>query len=141
MNKSRTSVNGFFETLGIWFAKFPPLPKAVRLFIIKIMPFIAIAFGLMGILSSLDDFGGTRLYGYGQDFFITFFSLAASLLLLFAIPGLKERKIRGWKLLFWSEVINLLLEIVAVYQSSILLALIGAIICFYLLFQIRPYYK
>jgi hypothetical protein len=141
MNKSKTSVNGFIYTLGLWFAKFPPLPKNIRLFIVKIIPVLALAFGIIGILSSIDDFGGTRLLGYGSDFLITLLSLATSVLVLSAFPGLKARKIHGWNLLFWSEVVNLVLQVVAIYQSSILLALMGAIICFYLLFQIKPFYK
>jgi hypothetical protein len=55
-----------------------------------------------------------------------------------AFPKLKAHKAEGWQLLFWVELINLVSIIVF---GGIIPAIIGGLIGFYILFQIKSYYR
>jgi hypothetical protein len=128
---SSTSTNDVIDTVGQWFDKFPALPKNWREFLVRIIPYLALIFGLLGIISILS------WHGYGILAVLIY--LIASILLLASYPGVSKRKYKGWKLLFLSEVVNLIGGLVSLV--SILWVIIGALIGFYLLFQIRSYYK
>jgi hypothetical protein len=134
-----------------WFDKVPPLPKNWRDTLARIAPILSLIFGILGIIvaisglglltatSPLAFLGGAQsVSSYGTGILATLIYLVGSILLLAAYPGLKARKYKGWTLLFWSEVANLVGGLVSL---AILSAIIGALIGFYLIFQIRSYYK
>jgi hypothetical protein len=137
----------FIDTMGEWFEKFPAIPKNGRDTLAKIAPILALIFGILGILVAVSGLGIFTAfapfaymggYGYGTAYISAIIYLVASVLMLMAYPGLNARKYKGWKLLFWSEVVNL---IGGLLSMAILSAIVGALIGFYLLFQIRSYYK
>ncbi len=145
---STTKSNDFIDTMAEWFAKFPELPKTWPQTLVKITPMLAIIFGILGILVGISGLGVLTAFspiaylggvsGYGTGYVSALIYLLASVLLLMAYPGTKARKYSGWKLLFWSEVASLIGGLISM---SIISAIIGALIGFYLLFQIRSYYK
>jgi len=57
---------------------------------------------------------------------------------LMAFSPLKKRKVSGWNMLFYIEVLYVVSDLVNVRIAS---AVISAVIGFYLLFQIRAAYK
>jgi hypothetical protein len=67
----------------------------------------------------------------------TLIGLVASVLELIAFPGLLNRKMSGWTLLFWVEVLGILSAVIALSGFGVIMALIW----FYFLFQIKSYYK
>ncbi len=149
MSKTSTDV---IETMGQWFDKFPVLPKNWRETLVRITPILALIFGILGILVSINGLGvltitsplaamggAAGVGAYGTGFIALLLYLVASVLLLAAYPGTKAKKIKGWNLLFWSEGVNLIGGLIGV--TSIVSAIIGALIGFYLLFQIKSYYK
>jgi len=148
---TKKSSREFIDTMQEWFDKAPALPKNVRQALVNITPWIALIFGILGILGGIAGlglltvfapfamFGGASgITGYGTGFLAEIIWLVASILLLAAFPGTKARKLGGWTLLFWSEVLHLVGSLVA---FSFISGIIGAVIAFYLLFQIKPYYK
>jgi hypothetical protein len=148
MNKK--TMDDIIKTMEEWFAKFPALPKNARDTLANIAPIIALIFGILGIIVALGGIGTmittlplgvlagiSRTYGTG--ILDSLFYLASSALLLSAYTGLKAKKIAGWNLLFWSEVVGLIGGVVS--YSGIVSAIIGALIGFYILFQIKSYYK
>ena len=90
----------------------------------------------MTALSPFAILGG--VHGYFGSYIAVIFWLASSLLLFAAYSGTKARKISGWNMLFWSEIVYLVGSLVSL---SIIQGLISAIIGFYLLFQIKSFYK
>ncbi len=131
-----------------WFLKLPPLPKNAREWLVKATPWIALIFGILGVLTGLAAIGvltaftpliamGGGFANAGGSLFSLVISLAASVLLLLAFPGTKAKKIGGWNFLFWSEVASVLAGLAALSIGS----LIVSVIAFYLLFQIKAYYK
>ena len=65
------------------------------------------------------------------------FWFISSALMLAAFPGTRAMKMSGWTLLFYSEVAHLLSSVVIFSVSGV----IGALIVFYVLFQIKSHYK
>lgn len=148
---AQTSTKDIIQTLEDLFAKAPTLPTNAKEAIVKITPLIAIIFGILGVLISISGLGALTFLApfaaiagarnvstFGMGFIGTLFWLAASVCMIVSYSGLKARKISGWNLLFWSEVINLGGSLVT---FSFFSGIIGALIGFYLLFQIKSYYK
>src|SRR5260221_11010064 len=97
-----------------WFGKLPPISKNAREAIVNITPWIALIFGILGVLVSLGGFGVLSAlstiialnsgFGYAAQSLVgAALGLVASIVLLMAYPGAKARKQKGWNLLFWSE--------------------------------------
>lgn len=143
--------NGLIDTMEEFFKKAPAIPANGREGLVKVTPWIALIFGVLGILggvaglgiltvfSPLAVFGGARgVSTYGTGFISAIIGLVASVFLLAAYPGTKARKLNGWNMLFWSEVISLVSTFIA---GGIVSGIIWGLISFYLLFQIKSYYK
>ncbi len=148
---AKESTKSIVETMDEFFKKAPAIPANGREAIVKITPWIALIFGVLGVLgavgglglltvlSPLAVFGGVQgVSSYGAGFIAALIWLVASVFLLAAYPGTKAKKLSGWNMLFWSQVIHLVGSLVVL---SIVSGLIGALIGFYLLFQIKSYYK
>ena len=136
------------ETMEEWFMKLPPLPKGGRDAIVQITPWIALIFGILGVLAGLAGFGvlaalspfialGNGFSGAAGSLVGAALSLVASAMLLAAFPGTNKRRMQGWTLLFWSEGFSTVAAVVSFSLTGVLVSLIG----FYLLFQIKSYYK
>ncbi len=143
----KTAVN-WEEMMETWFLKLPALPKNARQTLVNITPWIALIFGILGVLAGLAGFGiltafspliamGSGFNGAAITLVSAVLSLIASILLLLAFPGTKKRKMQGWKMLFWSEIASIIGAIIVISLSGVLFSLIG----FYLLYQIKSYYK
>jgi len=131
-----------------WFNKLPPLPSNGREAIVKITPWVALVFGILGVLASLAGFGiltalspfmmlGGGVNYAGTSIIQAIIGLVGAALLLLAFPGTKAGKAKGWMLLFYSEAVNILSAIIAVNLTGVIFSLVA----FYLLFQIKSYYK
>lgn len=126
-----------------WFSKLPPLPKSWTDFIATIMPWVALLFGITGVIGSLrfitmptpfNMMGGMMGSTFG---IVSILYLVSSALLLASFAGLKAKKISGWKFLLWSEIANLISAIVIASAGAIIIAFV----VFYVIFQIKHYYK
>lgn len=135
-------------TLEEWFAKLPPLSKNAQEAIVRITPWLALIFGILGVLGTLAGFGiltvfsplvvlSSGLSGAAGSLISAGLGLAAAILLLLAYPGTKMRKYKGWRFIFWSEIVNIIAAVLSFSLIGVFINLIG----FYLLFQIKPYYK
>ena len=137
------------DTLNLYFGKkAPPIPENIKEFIVKYFPYLVIvglvltlpgifiAFGLRSFLSPYTYMGGVR-----SGFIFSFwglFSIAALVLEIMALPGLFKRSKQSWEYLFYASLITALGSLLSLNLGSLI---IGALISFYLLFQIKPYYK
>lgn len=130
------------------FKKLPNLPKNVQEVIVTITPWIALIFGILGVLGGIAGLGiltafspvlvlGGSTSSAGMGIVSVILGLASSVLLLMAFPGTKARKLKGWNWLFWSEAVSLVSAVIAFSVGGVVFALIG----FYLIFQIKSYYK
>jgi hypothetical protein len=148
------SLGGLENTLNDLLVKKAPfqLPKSVKDILVSLAPWLALIGGILGVLGALaifglgSVFGPLALYGgvaYAGTYYTTF--LISSIVLgvsgvidLLAFPGLQKRSIKGWRLLFYGE---LIWAVATLVKFDLVGLIIGGLIGFYLLFQVREYYK
>lgn len=167
VSKKLSGLEGWLD--GIFGEKFPlQLPKAAREWIVKVSPWLALIGGVLGLWASwsfwqaghyvnkLVEWANTLSTAYGGTASTTHLGLmwyialvvllVQSVLMLLAFTGLRDRKKTGWNLVFFSTLVALVLGLVQLFVSgygfgSLLGSLIGAAISFFILFQVRSYYK
>lgn len=141
-------LNQLVDTMEGWYSKLPSLPKQWVDTLVMITPWVALVFGILGVLALLAALGvltalspfmllGAGVGAATGSLIGTGLALVSSVLLLMAFPGTKARKMSGWTLLFWSEAVSVLSAVVSFSLGGVL----GAAIGFYILFQIKNSYK
>lgn len=147
MAAKSNSIEGYIDMVDEYFKKLPQLPKNARDAIVSITPWLALIFGILGVAASLVGLGlftflspllmlgATRAFGTG--YVTVILGLAASVLLLLGFPGTQKKQEKGWRMIYYSEVVNLLVAIISISLSGVLFSLVG----FYFLYQIRSYYS
>lgn len=113
-------------------------PYSIIIVAVLAIPMILFALGLSSALAPIGMMGG---YGYswgitGGVIFLT--TLAGIVLELMAVPGLFKRTKGAWRILFYVSIIQVVGNVVSLHIIS---ALIGAIINWYILFQMKDVYK
>lgn len=132
-----------------FFKDLPHLPENIREVLVKVAPWFALVFGILGLLAGVGDmgrspvamFGGART---GIFVFITgMVTIVSSVLMLLAYPKLAKRKYQGWVYLFWAEMLNAVYAVLSAISGlgGVVGAILGVLIGLYLLFEIKRYYK
>ncbi len=135
---------GFLDYYLVQKAPFQ-IPDGGREWIVKFGPWIALILLIislpallivLGIGTLLLPFGGV---GYAQGFGLAAIALCINLVLtIMALPGLFARKMSGWRLMFYAQIVGLVSSLLS---GNILGAIVGGLISLYLLFQVRTLYK
>ena len=139
----------FIGSLDRFFIKLPHLPKKVRLFISKVIPFLVLTFGIIGLLASLLSgfflvlaiiaWDTVVLLEIASGFLLV---LLDTMFLLKAFKPLRAGDATGWIYLFWAqmlEVINFVIRTVN-GETNVWLGLGTILLSFYLLFEIGQFY-
>jgi hypothetical protein len=121
------------------------IPDGGREMIVKFGPWITLILLILTLPMLLFALGiGTFLIPFGGPGYATGFGLVTLVLLVeiglmvAALPGLFARKMSGWTLLFYSQLVGIL---VSLLSGSIVGGLVFGLIALYILFQIRPLYR
>jgi len=126
----------------------PGLPDNVKELIVKLSPWFAVvsmimlapiilaAFGLSAVALPFSYLGGLHM-GFGYTIGLVF-SFGMIVLELMAIPGLFKRQEKAWRLLFYSTLLSLVQQLLSFNLGGMV---IGAIISFYFLFQVKSKYS
>ncbi|NIJ51928.1 hypothetical protein [Dyadobacter arcticus] len=134
------------ELEPIFLQKFPPFSDTVKEFLVKYGPYFLLVLSVIGIFGLLTAFGvgsaalglGAVSPGIGFNFYLGIVLGTVTLIMyLMAFTPLKARKRAGWNLLYYALLVGLVSNLI---QLSILGALIGGVIGFWVLFQIREKY-
>jgi hypothetical protein len=113
-----------------WIVKFGPWITVVLL-VLMLPPLLFV----LGVGATLVPFAGT---GYATGFTYHVVVLIVQLALtVMALPGLFARKMTGWKLLFYAQIVSVA---GALLNYAFVGAIIGGLISFYVLFQVRAKY-
>ena len=119
------------ENAREWIVKFGPWITVVLL--ILFLPVLLVA---LGIGAAFMPFGGV---GYAAGFGIMTIVLIIELgLMVAALPGLFARKMAGWTLLFYSQLVGIVYNL---FTGSIVAGLLMGLIGLYILFQVRTKYQ
>lgn len=122
------------ENAKAWIVKYGPWIDVVLL--ILTLPILLIALGISAVFL---PFAGVAAPGAATGIGILWLvTLVQFGLMAAALPGLFARQMRGWMLVFYAQVISLVLNLL---HGNIVGAILGAVIGFFILFQIRSYYK
>jgi hypothetical protein len=142
-NKAPQDLIGFLDFYLVQKAPFQ-IPDGGREWIVKFGPWITVVLLVLTLPPLLFALGvGTMLVpfsgaGYATGFTYHVVVLIVQLVLtVMALPGLFARKMTGWKLLFYAQIVSV---VGALLNYAIVGALIVGLISFYVLFQVRAKY-
>lgn len=133
--------------LDYYFVKKAPfqIPDGGREAIVKYGPWIVVVLLVLSLPALLVILGiGTLAVPFAGVGYATGFGLAAIGLCVqlglevVALPGLFARKMSGWTLMFYAQCVGILTSLVS---GAIIAAILGVLIGFYILFQVRGLYK
>lgn len=144
--------NSLVPMMEGWFKGLPKLPAGIIDFLVMIAPWFALVFGILGVLGTISALGVmgmtlpyANMYGgvdTGINYIAVIGGLISSVLTLLAFPGLKALKMNGWMMLFWSQVVGIVTTVLGILIGAINIGgIIGALIGFYILFQVKHRYK
>lgn len=143
-NKYLTQIE---EKLDLYFGKkAPAMPENIKELIVKYSPYLTLIVLALMIPTLLLAFGiGSAFmplaYAGGYRSFLSIssiISLAAMVLEIIAIPGLFKRTKDSWQLMFLA---SLVMIVSYIFDLNIGSLIISGAISFYILFQIKSYYK
>lgn len=127
--------------------KAPGLGKNVKKWVVSLLPWLALIFGFLGLVGGLGGLGCSImaspflwLGGLGLPFFTLAYlalTLLRSGLELLAVPSLLNRARRGWKLLFYSALLGVIINVLHFSSFGLLLVLVKL----YFLFQVKEEYR
>jgi hypothetical protein len=152
--EAKEALHGLEAYLVPLFANLPHIPEGGRDFIVKIAPWLALVFGILGVWGGIQMLGvGNGQYselmqmaGYSSSSFMigAIFNIISSGLLLAGFTGLKAHTKNGWNMAFYSMIVSIVGGLVSVVMGmmyGVIGLVIGAFIGFYILFEIRSHYK
>jgi hypothetical protein len=144
VNRAPKDMIGFLDFYLVRKAPFQ-LPDQIKEMLVRFGPWIALVLLILSLPVLLFALGiGTLLLPFAGVAYATGFGYLTILvvveigLLVAALPGLFARKMSGWNLLFYSQVVSILSSLL---HGWILNALIGGLISMYILFQVRSLYR
>lgn len=124
------------------------LPMGLKEFIVKVSPYLIIIFAIMslplifgaiGLSTALAPFAMMGGYGWGIAAIISLITTVIVLVMeVMAVPGLFKRTKSAWHLVFYATIVSLIGSILA---FNIIGGILGAIIGWYILFQVKDMYK
>jgi hypothetical protein len=129
------------------------LPIGLKEFIVKVSPYLVIIFAILTLPIILAVIGFSAVvapfammgaamggygYGWGLGAIISLVVAVVSLIVeVIAVPGLFKRTKGGWRLVFYASIISLIGNILS---FNVIGGVIGAIISWYILFQVKDMY-
>lgn len=140
-------LQGLIATLDEYLVKKAPfqIPEGGKEFIVRFGPWISLVLLVLtlplllmalGLGAIVAPFAGVQ---YATGFGIAaIFALVQVVMLGMALPGLFARKMSGWTLLFYEQLVGF---VGAILSGSIVGGIIGALIGLYILFQVRTKYS
>lgn len=146
-SKGSFQADDLIKSLEDVFKNVPNLPANIREVLVKIAPWLALIFGILGIIGGLSLLGLSPVGALGgMQNGVTLLltgalAIVSSVLLVMAFPKLNKREYAGWKLVFYSMVVSFVGNLLSLNFGSILWVIIWTAIGLYLLFQIKSFYK
>lgn len=146
-------INQLDDILELYLVKkAPSLPANAKEALVRFAPWIALIvliislplvlgiLGLGALVAPLSMFGGPAYAAsYTTSYIISAVILGISILLMaLSIPGLFARSMKGWRLAYYGVLVGLISNLIS---FNIVGGLINALIGFYLLLQIKSYYR
>jgi hypothetical protein len=133
------------------FKSLPHLPTGITEFVVKVAPYLAVLGAILGFIA-----GPFAILGAIFATLVTLnpvimvlmivdvvVMIISSVLLLMAYKPLKQRELKGWVFLFWTQVLGVVTTLLALplgMGSGAVTTVIGTLIGFYILFETKSFY-
>lgn len=108
-------------------------PWANIISIIVVLPIVLFALGIGAVLAPFAFLGGGYMY---YSWLWVILAAVELILLLIALPGLFKRNTKGWRFMFYANIIMVITSLLHVSVGG----LIGDVIGLYFLFQVKSLY-
>ncbi len=141
-------LNKLESILDLYFGKkAPAIPIGIKKFLVAIIPWftlVGIIMGAIGLLALLGITGIALPFAFvGLDLGFNYiaanvYSVITLVIQIMAVQGLFKRQRKAWKLLYYMVLINAAYMVVVFNLGGLI---IGSLLGFYVLFQIKEYYK
>lgn len=135
------------KVLGL-FKSLPKLPVEIVNFIVSFGPYLVLIGGVLSVLSilSLFSIGTLVFYSFApltRSLFPFYYiyvigSVISGIMLILSFKDLQEKKLFGWRLVFWSGNVNIAASLLSMNFFG---AILSALISWYLLSQIKQKYS
>lgn len=147
---SNASLSALEQTLDLYFGKkAPALPSGAKEFLVSIAPWAVLVcvlvtlpavLALAGISSFVMPMYSYMAYpGTGPWLMLSSIVLVITIILeALAIPGLFSRSKQGWNYVFYASLVSVVFNLIS---FNFIGAIISGLISFYLLFQLKSYYR
>ena len=133
--------------LESFYMRLPRFSTELQEYLVKFLPYIGLLFGLFFVVGSIGDIIGAQIgFIFSADKNTLFFirdllvlpilGIIMGILMFASVPSLNRRQLKGWKLLFYSQVVWIISSLVSLSPSLLI-----ALILFYPFFQVKHYYK
>lgn len=136
--------------------KIPKLPEKLNQILLFVAPIYAGFFGIVGflglitflalviksgasiseILKTFNEKTGDSMISFG-----VFLAIFAGTIFFFSVKKLIKRQLLGWKLLLTGEIILFIGSVLTFGSSFSILSFVKQLIVFYLILQLKGYYK
>lgn len=135
------------ELESIFIGKFPPFSEELKEGIAKYGPYVMLVAAILGLVALLSAGGlgsiafglGAGSYASGYKFYVAIIvGIITSIIYIMAFSPLKARKKSGWRMLYYGILISLVGSLI---QLQLLSLIIGGVIGFWILFQVREKYS
>ena len=140
------------DTLDEYFGKkAPQMPDNIKELIVKFAPYLVIlgllftipgllaVVGIGGFASMMAPFGGMNAMRAVTGMWLGIILMIPVVILeAMALPGLFAQTKQGWRYMYLASLVSVVANVL---QFNLIGAVIGAIISFYILFQIKKEYK
>lgn len=128
------------------YSKLPRFGSDLRNFVVSILPYAVVFFGiLITIAGVLDIIGTPFLSVFSSDegagvfrklMLVNLIGIIQGVIMVLAFKPLRRKQNRGWRLVFWSQILWIASALIT-FSPSLLLGFLF----FYPLFQVRDHYK
>jgi len=134
------------ELEPVFLQKFPPFSDSVKEFLVQYGPYLMLVLSVIGVFGVLAAIGivgagvgmGAVSVGMGFNAYVSVaLGVVTLVLYLMAFTPLRARKRAGWNLLYYALLIGLISNLI---ELNVLAFIIGGLIGFWVLFQIREKY-
>lgn len=140
----------FFESIFLKKTLYQ-LPTKAKELIVSIAPWVIIVmlvfslptvFGLLGFGSVLPGVSALGIKLGARYYFGLLVLLLQLILMGIAAPSLIKRQLKGWRLVYYANLISFVFALVSAYAfGNILWAIVTLAISMYIIFQVKSYYR
>jgi len=148
ISEQLTSLEGLLE--GYFVKQAPAMPVGLKDFLVAFAPYLSILgvaiavpglftlFGLIGFGSALMPAAVLGSVFLPQIILSIALAIPSLILQIMAIPGLFAKTQTGWRFMFWAQLFSIVSQVI---QFNIIGIILGVVLGFYILFQVKDRYK